>query len=426
MTCQEIQDLLSPYLDGEVTSLEKQAVEKHIRLCAACRQELNDLKEVISVMQSLKDVPLPADFHSKLHEKLLQCRQEQGVETVLQQAAGKKNRAGRFLRTPWISVGVAAVIMLAVLTVANPLGLHGLETDFFAGQQVKSQAPVVDGILSEEDVNMAVQGTGKEKVKELEREGKCAEAVSAGEATAKQDVEQDAKQEYFLAQKVDENASNGRKTSNRSLEKKPEILSGSEVPDQGMEMAEVPVKIMGAQSQIEGIEKVFGIAAYNDAAAKREPMVRKTATLEMEVSDLRQAEDQIMSFGIDAGGEVKEVSLNETGFDGRRCKLLMTIPKEKFADVLGEVKSLGSVNLKYYYEQNLSQEWERASIRLEQLTTEEEKISYLLAGDGSNINKKELENELNLLLEEKQAARKTLSSLSQKIDTATITITLEQ
>jgi hypothetical protein len=51
--CDEVRELLSPYLDGELDSDERQRVDSHIESCQSCREALSSLRETVSLIQSM-------------------------------------------------------------------------------------------------------------------------------------------------------------------------------------------------------------------------------------------------------------------------------------------------------------------------------------------------------------------------------------
>lgn len=55
-------DLLTGYLDGEVSAAERRSVADHLAGCDACGELLQDLRETRSLLRSLPllDLPLPA------------------------------------------------------------------------------------------------------------------------------------------------------------------------------------------------------------------------------------------------------------------------------------------------------------------------------------------------------------------------------
>lgn len=58
----QIRDLLSPYLDGEVTADERTRVESALLKSPELRAELNSLRHTVQMMQSLPRIPAPRPF----------------------------------------------------------------------------------------------------------------------------------------------------------------------------------------------------------------------------------------------------------------------------------------------------------------------------------------------------------------------------
>ncbi len=61
--CEGIQEQLSAYIDGQVTSSEKASMEKHLASCKPCRGELTSLRATKSVLSLMPSVAIPRSFH---------------------------------------------------------------------------------------------------------------------------------------------------------------------------------------------------------------------------------------------------------------------------------------------------------------------------------------------------------------------------
>ena len=59
MRCDEIQDRLSAYLEGEIEPTERRTIEIHLEECVRCRQELALLQRTVSALQSLETIEVP-------------------------------------------------------------------------------------------------------------------------------------------------------------------------------------------------------------------------------------------------------------------------------------------------------------------------------------------------------------------------------
>lgn len=107
MHCQEIQDLLSAYIDGMLEPSVKNTVERHLEHCPVCRQEAEDLKMIVGLVQELPLLEPPAEFRQGLRARL------EGVKGV------NSGVAQRPARGRWYGVVAAAASFLLVLGVAS-------------------------------------------------------------------------------------------------------------------------------------------------------------------------------------------------------------------------------------------------------------------------------------------------------------------
>lgn len=71
MTCLEVQEFLSAFIDNELDEEIKKEIQEHIEKCAQCRKDVQELKIVIAELSSLEDVPVPEAFQKRLHEALV-------------------------------------------------------------------------------------------------------------------------------------------------------------------------------------------------------------------------------------------------------------------------------------------------------------------------------------------------------------------
>lgn len=55
-------ELLSAYIDGEVTPAEQQQVERHLALCTTCVEELESLRWTVRLLHEVPPVPVPHPF----------------------------------------------------------------------------------------------------------------------------------------------------------------------------------------------------------------------------------------------------------------------------------------------------------------------------------------------------------------------------
>ena len=69
--CLDVRENICAYIDSELNREERLYFEEHIKNCAACRKELDEMSSIIGYCTSLPQKELPMNFKSELHEKLL-------------------------------------------------------------------------------------------------------------------------------------------------------------------------------------------------------------------------------------------------------------------------------------------------------------------------------------------------------------------
>lgn len=94
-------DLLSAYLDDQVSSSEKEAVTGHLAACGDCRGQMDDLSAVIQLVKGLPAVLPTEDETRMLHESIT--------------AAATTPRRSGWLRPAWAGLGAAAALIVAVV-----------------------------------------------------------------------------------------------------------------------------------------------------------------------------------------------------------------------------------------------------------------------------------------------------------------------
>ncbi|HLO04267.1 MAG TPA: anti-sigma factor [Symbiobacteriaceae bacterium] len=72
MNCDGVRELLSAYVDGELSPGELLRVEQHLRRCPLCAEEVDALRQAIAMVGALEEVELPAGFREGLRARLAQ------------------------------------------------------------------------------------------------------------------------------------------------------------------------------------------------------------------------------------------------------------------------------------------------------------------------------------------------------------------
>jgi hypothetical protein len=71
MRCSKIQNLLSAYLDGELTSDQTDSVEAHLHLCSQCQDALEELRLMVSASRNLASVSPKTDLWPNIQRRVV-------------------------------------------------------------------------------------------------------------------------------------------------------------------------------------------------------------------------------------------------------------------------------------------------------------------------------------------------------------------
>jgi hypothetical protein len=111
MKCENIKELLSAYVDSELTDTQRNLVEEHLAGCADCRAILADYTEVRKQLLSLQETPPLPDVEEATMTKIKMVR-----------APAKLRR--------WLRPALVAASIIIILAIVLPLQLSGSPDDF--------------------------------------------------------------------------------------------------------------------------------------------------------------------------------------------------------------------------------------------------------------------------------------------------------
>ncbi|WP_333870754.1 zf-HC2 domain-containing protein [Desulforamulus putei] len=107
MRCQDVLEMLSPYLDGALTHAEREAVRVHLARCPGCGAELERLRTIRRLLQELPELTPPAGFRAGLMEKIEQLPAPEQVP----QYKGWLDRVSGVARSTWYRMAAVAAVM---------------------------------------------------------------------------------------------------------------------------------------------------------------------------------------------------------------------------------------------------------------------------------------------------------------------------
>lgn len=167
MSCQIFEEMLSAYIDGELSLQDKEALGKHLATCDSCRGALS---EIMSVKTAIQAVPLE-EIPPGLHEMImcnLTPRKSGFLNTVFE-------RVSHWTLRQWVPTVAAAMVLVVFLSAGGgawyanrKLGLDvagkplasGTKTDESVESKVKSPVGIVSSRSTEPAPATGDYGTG--------------------------------------------------------------------------------------------------------------------------------------------------------------------------------------------------------------------------------------------------------------------------
>jgi negative regulator of sigma E activity len=142
VTSEHVTELLSAYIDGELSDSERERVERHLEHCEECRDELEELRQTAELVGSLPQQELPEGFRQELRQQLLveatgEQRDRSGAGRSRGWTSGLFRRVTRWGRSSWVGVAAAVIVVLIVVTAGTGLLLNG-----WMGSSMQDGAPM--------------------------------------------------------------------------------------------------------------------------------------------------------------------------------------------------------------------------------------------------------------------------------------------
>lgn len=117
--CDNVRDQLSAYLDGELAENERREVHAHLDGCAACREELAELRSMIDTLRALPRVPAPPELAGRVRAAIEREGSTSNVVRVMRWAFPESQ--GQRMLAAAALVGLATLVGLGV-AVYGPAG----------------------------------------------------------------------------------------------------------------------------------------------------------------------------------------------------------------------------------------------------------------------------------------------------------------
>jgi anti-sigma factor RsiW len=76
MTCLELSQIVTDYLEGALPLPERARFDLHLALCPECRRYLEQMEQTVAALGRIPDAPIPAEIEAKLLERFRDWKRE--------------------------------------------------------------------------------------------------------------------------------------------------------------------------------------------------------------------------------------------------------------------------------------------------------------------------------------------------------------
>ncbi|MGH9143531.1 MAG: zf-HC2 domain-containing protein [Vicinamibacterales bacterium] len=115
--------VLNDYVDGSLSPAERAEINRHLATCAACRQTVDDVREILHATRELELREPPVRVWSRLERGIRMERDlaavpgARGVQADRGEADGARRKRLPFVTSPWTAWLAAAAVLLLATTI---------------------------------------------------------------------------------------------------------------------------------------------------------------------------------------------------------------------------------------------------------------------------------------------------------------------
>lgn len=140
-------DLLSSYLDGELSGSARRAVEDHVAACPGCRAELERLRRVVARLRGLEREAPPPLLMERVSREVAVAGRSSGLTARVERALRRLPVESSTLVTFGVVIALTAITALFVagLDESDRVRSRGAETVAEGGEDLRVVSAVVGG-----------------------------------------------------------------------------------------------------------------------------------------------------------------------------------------------------------------------------------------------------------------------------------------
>lgn len=158
--CGWVLERIEDAVDGELSTIERQAFEAHLSQCAGCRNEYALAQDIQQALAALPELPCPNEVMERVRGRV--CAQNHAVLTL--------PLNGRFWHTAWFQLAAAMLLLTSGLCTGYWLQYRSVEHTRFARTAPAEAVMPVPSTEAQTEDRLPVPQYTREDMKEAARQ----------------------------------------------------------------------------------------------------------------------------------------------------------------------------------------------------------------------------------------------------------------
>ena len=411
----KMRELLSVYLDGQLSQQEKIEVDVHLNEC-------NDCKKYYAQLQSLRKML------SKYAQEELSPDSEQRIKNDF--LGGKLKRETIMKNKILVSAGSVALTLVLVFAFAvQPMMKRGISgrlkdsTDKIAGGTAYSAGGTSNSVDVYEGDASRTAVTRQDSESILKNAGTATNGFRWGNKDGAYRYTDTAQALLGFSSGIHGKSLDSAKTSTFNYEAygRPLALSGS-FASQSAAPAPGSVQVYPEYSDV----PVVIVEPYLPQSGNGEKVIYSAAVY-IKVKDAQAAYDRAAQITRENKGFLGSTNFSQTSDGKALANMTLRVPREKFEAVLNALRTLGDVKGINSSNMDISQQYQELTQQLNNIKVIYDKMVDSLKDKKTDIEKAQrMENALTPYLHRIEALKRQLAVYDNQIAMSTITVALEE
>jgi len=413
MRCSEVQELLSAFIDDEVSPQEAELIREHLCKCIKCQEHLHELLSLVSLLHNTEEVEPPAQFCEELHAKLLAEQNK-----VSPQVTGLKRYFSLLTRKSISGLAAAAVFVVAFM-----LGTI-FEKNMFESPTFTDETQFGKGQIKQANNNFALSLLDKITGEGTQQKGNAQQdALSVAQKTTDNNTDSNIN--------VDGIIDKGNSILPQKTEDSPQMLFDQPAPvevekdvNQEQRMAIASLNDMMQASLSLGGSGQGTTSIEDNNYQNHQKCLLKSVELELDAENVHSAFLKITKIAQKYGGYIENASTWDDETEKTQSFIVIRANKQHTTAIMKELESVGLVIQERNNEHDITWLVVELEKNIAQLQQQEQKKLAALASTARSENERMMQ-EIKAIQEQIKMLQRELNRQNRLTETVAIQVNIK-